>query len=66
MKKLLITLGIVLGVSLIGVEKANAQPIVYYSNRCCDASDQMRCLQVNMTPIGSVCYCPYQGWGHTC
>lgn len=67
MKKLLTILTVsVLGVCLFGsTQKADAQ-VVVFSNQCCDASNTIRCIQVNMTPIGSACYCNYQGWGHTC
>ncbi len=65
MKKLVVALfAVALGVAVFA-PRAEAQ-VVIYSNQCCDASNTVRCIQSNFTPVGSACYCNYQGWGHTC
>lgn len=46
-------------------QSAEAQPVVV-SNRCCDAWNNVRCIQVNFTPVGNPCFCNGQGYGHTC
>lgn len=55
-----LTIGIVIAPS----QPAEAQVVV--SNRCCDAWDVVRCIQINWTPVGGLCYCDGQGYGHTC
>lgn len=53
-----------IGVCTLGTS-AEAQPVVV-SNRCCDTANVIRCVQVNFTPVGTTCFCPGQGYGHTC
>lgn len=57
----------VAGVCLFGSSKpAEAQVIIYYSNQCCDTANVVRCTMPEMAPLGSRCYCYYQGFGHVC
>lgn len=66
MKKIITT--IFVGLTLIAVaapeQQADAQVIVY-SNRCCDAYGYVRCI-INPSPVGTGCWCYYQGAGVVC
>jgi hypothetical protein len=67
MKKLFAGLfAVVVGIAVIAPEQKAEAQVILYSNQCCDAYNVVRCIQVNMTPVGNACFCNGQGWGHTC
>jgi len=65
MKKLFtILFALAIGVAIIAPEqKAEAQPI--YGGFCCDAAGFRRCV-INLSPVGSPCFCYGQGSGWCC
>ncbi len=67
MKKVIcsVLVGIIVACALSSSKPAEAQTVIV-SNRCCDANNIIRCIQVNYTPIGGNCFCAGQGWGWTC
>lgn len=59
---------VVLVISLISLETEALSNFnqAQLSDRCCDASGQMRCRENKRLPIGTECYCPAQGYGKIC
>lgn len=39
---------------------------VPYGTYCCDGFGVRRCMLNAPAPIGTSCFCNYQGWGATC
>lgn len=66
MKKIILSLLVISGICIMGASKPAEAQVILTSNQCCDANNVVRCIQINFTPVGSACYCNYQGWGRTC
>jgi len=66
MKKLVLSLLVIAGIGILSASKPAEAQVVVYGRKCCDAWGNVRCYQINYTPLGSDCFCPGQGWGYTC
>ena len=68
MKKILTLLLASLALTaVVGTSAPPAQAqVVPVGGYCCDGYGYRRCMLPQLAPVGSACYCNYQGWGWTC
>jgi len=51
--------------NMASAEEIKPEPEQALGAYCCDGTATRRCV-INPSPVGSPCYCNYQGWGVTC
>jgi hypothetical protein len=66
MKKLISIIIFVIVGLVVATPNVKAQPVIIYSNQCCDVNNYVRCLMYQSAPVLTQCYCEGQGYGHVC
>lgn len=66
MKKVITFLIAVSVVFCVAASEKPAEAQIPYGGYCCDAAGWRRCVLDSLYPLGSACWCNYQGAGWVC